>query len=83
MSIVSPFHDMCVAGCLASAALSVSAKLEAADPAEAVEFAPCALHADAPAPQSAPSPARWRRIIDALVNLVSGPTMPHGDAKRA
>jgi hypothetical protein len=83
MSIVSPFHDMCVAGCLASAALGVSAKKEAAEPAEAADFAPCPLRADTPAPQAAPAHPRWRRIADALFDLVSGPTMPHRDANRA
>jgi len=83
MSIVSPFHDACVAGCVANASLHPSAKREAPTHREAASFTPAPMRAEASAPQAAPCRARWRRLFDALLGLVSGPTLPHGDANRA
>ena len=77
MSIVSPFHDICVAGCLANASLAGAAKKEAPAPFSEAPFAPSSTDAQTLA-QAAP---RRRRAFDALLNLVSGPTMP-ADANR-
>jgi len=62
MSIVSPFHDACVAGCVANASLHPSAKREAPTHREAASFTPAPMRAEASAPQAAPCRARWRRI---------------------
>ncbi len=82
MSIVSPFHDASVAGCLANASLTASAKTQAPGKCEAAPFAPSPMRAEAPA-QAAPCRAQRRRLFDALFSLVSGPTMPRGDENRA
>ena len=76
MSIVSPFHDACIAGCLASASLAASAKKEPPAPRQDAAFAPSSLCAETPS-QAAPQPTQRRRLFAAMVSLVSGPTMPH------
>jgi hypothetical protein len=76
MSIVSPFHDACAAGCLANASLNASAKPDAPANREAASFAPSPIRPATPAPQVSPRHARWRRLATALVSLVSGPTLP-------
>ena len=73
MSLVSPFQDASIAGCLASAALGAPPKPA---PGEAATFACASRRAEAPVPQA--PPRRARRVLDALFSLVSGPTMPQG-----
>lgn len=73
MSIVSPFHDAGVAGCVANASLYAPAKTQAPAPCEAA-FAPSSLCAQTQ-PQAAPR--RRRRLFEAMFSLVSGPTMPN------
>ncbi|HXT09257.1 MAG TPA: hypothetical protein VN715_20255 [Roseiarcus sp.] len=83
MSIVSPFHDVCIAGCAANAALNAAAKTPTPTHSEAASFAASPMRAEAAPPQVAPRRRGWRRIAAALFSLVSGPTMPHGGVNRA
>lgn len=76
MSIVSPFHDASVAGCLANASLSASAKPEARAYRDAA-FTPAPMRAEAPATQVSACRTRTRRLFDALFSLVSGPAPPN------
>ena len=83
MSMVSPFHDVCVAGCLANVALSAAAKTQAPTHGEIASFAASPMRAEAAPPQVAPRRAGWRRLAAAVFSLVSGPAMPHGGVNRA
>jgi hypothetical protein len=76
MSIVSPFHDACVAGCLANASLTGSAKKEAPAPRQDAAFAPSSL-CETPV-QAATRTTGRRRLFEAVFSLISGPTMPRG-----
>ncbi len=71
MSAFSPIYDVSAAGCVANATLCAPAPKDGADGPASIDFPPA--NAAMAAPKAA---ARgWRRLIEALLNLISGPTL--------
>jgi hypothetical protein len=81
MNAFSPFYDVSAAGSMAA---TVCAR-DVREPASMREPAPFAAAPRAPCPAlsiAACRKAGWRRLAEALVDLVSGPRLPPSVAPR-
>lgn len=81
MNAVSPLHDASVCGSLANATLCGAPAPKEPTPREATAPDDAAPRV-ASAPQSVPCQTKWRRLMEALLSPISGPTFPSCDASR-